>query len=66
MPPRKKAAPKNVCKMMCCTVGEDVAADIQADIDRWEAGLWAIENYYGPACHCGLRAAKEVCPRHGG
>lgn len=40
-------------------------AKIREDIARWEAGKWARENDYGPACTCGLKTAKEACQRHG-
>lgn len=68
MPPRrKKAEPKakRDCKLHCCTVAEERAAEIQQDIDTWHAGEYAEERNYGPACHCGLAGAKEPCTRHG-
>lgn len=64
--PRKPRAPKKPdCKMMCCTTPPEAVARIRADVERWEAGKWAVENNYGPACNCGLRTAKGACGRHG-
>lgn len=66
MPPRKRAAPKkDQCKLICCTTPPEALETIRADVARWEPGKWARENNYGPACICGLKAAKEACPRHG-
>lgn len=47
------------------TLPDLVVARIRASLDRWRPGLWAEENGYGPACTCGLHAAKGVCYRHG-
>lgn len=38
-------------------------AAIQESIEDWEAGKWAEEVSYGPACTCGLRKAGR-CERH--
>jgi hypothetical protein len=65
MPPRKKAAPKNQCKLVCCTVSDERVAEIQMDIDHWSPGRYAEENGYGPSCTCTLAAAKEPCILHG-
>lgn len=53
------------CKLHCCALTKADKERIAATMDGYHPGKWAEENAYGPACHCGLRAAKEVCPRHG-
>ncbi|MFE6222939.1 hypothetical protein [Streptomyces sp. NPDC057854] len=40
-------------------------AHIRESLVGWHAGKWAELMNYGPACHCGLRGAKEACTRHG-
>lgn len=70
MPPARKRAPreskaKSTCKLMCCTTPPEALERIRADIEVWEPGKWAREQNYGPACTCGLKLAKEACPRHG-
>lgn len=63
--PRESKA-KQQCKLICCTTPPAALDRIRADVDRWEAGAWARENNYGPACTCGLRGRpKEDCQRHG-
>lgn len=70
MPPaRKRAAPREskaklTCKLICCTTSPEALERIRSDIKVWEAGKWAEELGVAPACHCGLRGAKEACPRH--
>jgi hypothetical protein len=59
------AKAKSKCNLMCCTLTVAAAANVTATIGDWVAGGWAESVSYGPACHCGLRTAKEVCPRHG-
>ena len=69
MPPRRRAPreskAKQDCKLICCKTPPEALERIRADIEVWEAGRWAEEMAYGPACHCGLRAAKQPDPRHG-
>lgn len=66
MPPRKRESrAKQQCKLICCTTPPEALERIRADLKVWVAGKWAEELNVGPACHCGLRAAKEPCPRHG-
>ena len=69
MAPRKRAPreskAKQTCKLICCTTPPKALEKIRADIEVWVAGKWAEELDIGPACHCGLRLAKEPCPRHG-
>jgi hypothetical protein len=42
----------------------DDRAQLRAQLDRWEAGRWAEEVGYGPACTCGLRGSDTTCLRH--
>lgn len=71
MPPRKKAAPKTCpaghpgcdkCNMHCCAITPERAAEIRASV---LSGTHKEDtSHSGPACQCGLRAAKGVCHRH--
>lgn len=36
---------------------------IRASIEDWEAGKWAVQVAYGPACTCGLGKVVK-CERH--
>jgi hypothetical protein len=70
MPPSRKRAPreskaKSTCKLICCTTPPEAVERIRATVEVWEAGRWAAEQNYGPACTCGLRAAKGACYAHG-
>jgi hypothetical protein len=70
VPPARKRAPreskaKQQCKLICCTTPPEALERIREDVKNWRAGGWAEEINYGPACTCGLKAAKEVCGRHG-
>lgn len=56
---------KSTCKLMCCTTPPEAVERIRESVAEWEAGKWAVDNNYGPACTCGLKLAKEPCPRHG-
>ncbi|GGR51387.1 hypothetical protein GCM10010282_50360 [Streptomyces roseolus] len=40
-------------------------ARIRETLIDWYPGKWAEQMNVGPACHCGLRGAKEACTRHG-
>lgn len=40
-------------------------ARIRETLIDWYPGKWAEGLELGPACHCGLRGAKEPCTRHG-
>ena len=64
MPPKKRAAPKNQCKLHCCVLSDEDRARIKATLDDYRPGQWAEQINYGPACHCGVAGAKEGCPRH--
>lgn len=60
-PPRKPrvSKAKQDCKFHCCAVSDERKAEIAESVKVINVPT------YGPACHCGLRGAKEVCPRHG-
>ncbi len=45
------------------SISPERAAEITASIEEWEAGKWAAQVAYGPACLCGLRKAGR-CERH--
>lgn len=46
-------------------ISDEKVAKIRADIAVWEAGLWAKQIAYGPACICGLgRNGPDECERH--
>jgi len=62
--PRESKAKQN-CKLICCTTPPEALERIRADIKVWEAGKWANELNYGPACVCGLKKENERCQRHG-
>jgi hypothetical protein len=64
VPPRKKAPPKNQCKLMCCTTPPGAVERIRADIKVWVAGETAKRVNYGPTCSCTLANAKG-CILHG-
>lgn len=66
MPPRKKAAPKDQCKLVCCTCPEAATDKIREDLQVWKAGSWAELVNPGPTCTCTLANAREVCILHGG
>ncbi len=58
MPPAKRKPTKNDCKFHCCAITDERKAEIA------ESAREPNVPTYGPACHCGLRGAKEPCPRH--
>lgn len=65
MPPRKRESKaKQQCKLMCCTTPPEAVERIREDLEQYRPGLWAEVINYGPACSCGLRAAKGVCHAH--
>lgn len=75
MPPRKRAAAKNQCKLSCCALTDADRARIKATLDDYYPGKWAELVSPGPACRCGKRRTPWQaagggiddgrCPRHG-
>lgn len=62
MPPRTK---KKTAAELEAEAKIAMVARIRESLIDWYPGKWAEGQNYGPACHCGLRGAKEPCTRHG-
>jgi hypothetical protein len=62
MPPRAK---RKTAAELKAEAEVALIARIRESLVGWYPGKWAEENARGPACHCGLRGAKEPCTRHG-
>lgn len=62
MPPRVK---KKTAAEIEAEAKAAMMIRIRESLVDWYPGKWAEEQNYGPACHCGLRGAKEPCTRHG-
>ena len=57
--PKRKTA-----KELEAEAWEAVKVRIRDSLEDWYPGKWAELVAPGPACHCGLRGAKERCTRH--
>lgn len=62
MPPRAKKKTKAEAE---AEANAAILVRIRESLKNYYPGRWAEERGYGPACHCGLRGAKEPCTRHG-
>lgn len=59
-PPKRKTAGELEAEAKAAMI-----ARIRESLVGWYPGKWAELMGRGPACHCGLRGAKEPCTRHG-